>query len=74
MLMQSNCVESSDFKLCGPMQNVPFNKTSKHFTVIEDISAPPPPLAPTLNLHLKLGATQMGSIGPKCYKKLYEIT
>ena len=38
MLMQSKCVESSDIKLHGLEKNVPFYKTSKHFTVIGDIS------------------------------------
>ena len=38
MLMQSKCVESSDFKLRGPRQNVPFYKTSKQFAIIGDIS------------------------------------
>ena len=39
MFMQSKCVESSDIKLHGLEKNVPFYKTSKHFTVIGDISA-----------------------------------
>ena len=38
MLMQTKTSESSDFNLLRPKQNVPINKTSKHFTVIEDNS------------------------------------